>query len=254
MLDFKFISVVKRKLITTFVIVILSSFVLSLYFLIESKTSYNAGNFLLQGTLFYGVYIGAIVFVYGNFVSLAIEYVQKRWYKFNNWIYILIHGLFGLANGLVFQTIEFAIAGMTVAVVYAMTDRWLLSRILRQKSLKLFLAIPILIIVFSWGVLQITSPTMPHFTKEDAVKFATNGEGTIIDFFPKEIGEKSEIIKGYEVIRETQVEEADKEVYFVTFIERWSSGEESGKWHMSYKVKRGQLTAYDQRGRIPPYR
>lgn len=250
----KFASIVIRKLITTFVTVTLSSFVLASFFLVESTSKYNLGNHLMQGSFFYGIYIGTIVLVYGNTVSVALEYVQNKWFKYHNWVYILFHGLFGLANGLFFQTVEFALSGMVVALFYGITDRWLFTRILRHKSLKTFLIVPVLLYVFSWGLLQITSPSMPHFTKEDAVKFATSGEGTVIDFFPKEIGEKVERINGYKVIRETKVEEAEQEVYIVTFIERWSNEDASGKWYTSYKIKRGQLSAYDQGGSDPPYR
>jgi len=143
---------------------------------------------------------------------------------------------------------------MVAAVFYAVTDRWLLARISKHKSLKMFLIVPVLLYVFSWGLLQITSPSMPYFTKEEAVDYATNVKGTITDYFPKEIGEKVEIISGYEVIRETKAEEATREVYIVTFIETWSNEEVSGMWYTSYKVKRGQSTIYDQGGSNPPYR
>lgn len=245
--------VILRKLIATFVTVTLSSFVLSVYLLVESTSKFNLGNHLLQSSLFYGIYIGMIVLVYGNIVSIALEYVQKKWFEFHNWVYVLFHGLFGLANGLLFPIVEFALAGMTAALLYAITDRWLAIRITERKSLKHFIIVPILLYVFSWGLLQLISPSMPYFTKEDAVEFATASEGTIIDLFPKEIGEKVERINGYKVIRETKVAEMKQEVYIVTFIESWSNEDDSGNWYISYKVKRGQLSAYNQGGNAPSY-
>ena len=49
------------------------------------------------------------------------------------------------------------------------------------------------------------SPPIPPFTKEDAVKFATSGEGTMISDFPKEIGTWTGTIGDYEVKRKTSV-------------------------------------------------
>jgi hypothetical protein len=243
-----------RKLIATFITVTLSSFVLASFFLFESTSKYNLGNHLVQGALFYGVYIGAIVLVYGNAVSMVLEYFRRKWFKNHNWVYILFHGLFGLANGLLFQSVEFALAGMVVALFYAIIDRWLFATISNNKKWITFLIAPILLYGLSWGVLQITSPPMPHFTKEEAVEFATSGIGTVTDLFPKQIGEKAESILGYNVIRETKVEELEQEVYIVTFIEKWLSDEGSGNWYISYKVERGQSVLYEEGGTNPPYR
>ncbi len=250
----EFAGIIIRKLLTTFITVTISSIVLASMYVTESTSIYNLGNHLIQGSLFYGIYIGAIVLVYGNAVSIALEYIQRKWLNYPNGVFILLHGLFGLANGLLFQVIGFAWSGMVVALLYAIIDRWLLKRMSGGKSLKAFLIVSVLIYGLSWGMLQITSPSLPPFTKEDAVNFATSGKGTVTDLFPKEIAKKVDNISGYTVSRETKVEESERGVYIVTFVESWSSEEDSGEWYASYKVKRGQLSAYGGGGTEPPYR
>ena len=47
-------------------------------------------------------------------------------------------------------------------------------------------------------------------------------EGTTIEKFPKKIGKWEGTIDGYQVKRETSVQEKEEEVYMVTFTENWS--------------------------------
>ncbi|MBM7551407.1 hypothetical protein JOC33_000297 [Thalassobacillus pellis] len=94
---------------------------------------------------------------------------------------------------------------------------------------------------------------MPPFTKEDAVDFVTNNKGFDIESFPEEIGKRTSIIEGYQVIRETSAEEINDEVYLVSFTEHWSKGSKKGSWTRSYKVGRGSLTAKGGMGELPPY-
>ncbi|MFD1040399.1 hypothetical protein ACFQ3N_18645 [Virgibacillus byunsanensis] len=226
-------SLIYRKIITTFATTALFSIGLAFQYAGYSQIGYNQGNQLMGWSLFYGIYVGAIILVYGNLVSLAIEYVQRKWFTHLNWLFILLHGIFGLANGILFQQWVFALMGMVVALTYACIDRWIYSRVSKEKSMKLFILIPILIYVVSWGILQVISPPMPPFTKEDAVEFATSKEGTVIDTFPDKIGESSEVINGYQVKRETSVKEIGGETYMVTFTETWQKGKEEGSWILS---------------------
>ena len=94
---------------------------------------------------------------------------------------------------------------------------------------------------------------MPPFTQEDAVETATSGEGTVIDHFPKEIGEWQGMIDGYQVTRETNAKKIGKEVYIVTFKEDWNRGTEKGSSTISYQVDRHGLTATTGDGNLPPY-
>jgi hypothetical protein len=150
-------SVASRKILTTYVTVTVSSLVLASFFLINPSSQYNLGNQLMALSFVYGMYIGAIVLFYGNTVSIVLEYIQDKWFKFPNWIFILLHGLFGLANGLLFQSVTLAMYGMVVASFYAIVDRWLFATISRHHSLKAFLIVPVLLYGLSWGLLQLVS-------------------------------------------------------------------------------------------------
>lgn len=246
-------SLILRKLVTTFTTSTTVPFLLAFFQLNEAEFKYNLGNQLMGWTFFYSMYVGVIVLVYGNAVSIILELCQIRWFSSNQLIYVLLHGLFGLANGLLFQSWIFAMFGLLTALFYAIIDRWVFARILNKKKIKLFFIIPVVIYGLSWGTFQVISPTQPPFTKEDAVAFATSGEGTIIDRFPEKIGEVEEVIGGFKVVKETSVKEIEHEVYIVTFSEKWSNGYEEGKWTISYKVTRGQLGAYGESGEEPPY-
>ena len=105
------------------------------------------------------------------------------------WLYVIILGVFGLANGLLFQELTFALLGLVAAVLYAIVDKWLRKRMKEEKSIKAFLLIPIAAFLISWGYYGFTFQPLPPITIQEAVQFATSGEGTFIDNFPKEIGE-----------------------------------------------------------------
>src|SRR5690625_4107658 len=121
------------------------------------------------------------------------------------------------------------------------------------KKIKLFLIIPIASLVLCWGFLQVTSPTMPPFTKEDAVSYATSGEGSVTDEFPKTVGQWEGKKGDFQVIRETSVEEIGRETYIVTFTEHWEKGMETGIWILSYEVDRQSITLSSMEGDMPKY-
>jgi hypothetical protein len=78
---------------------------------------------------------------------------------------------------------------------------------------------------------------MSPFTIEDAVNFATSGEGTVIEHFPEEIGEWEGTIEGYQAKRETNAKKIGEEIYLITFTENWKKGSEMGSWALSIKLK-----------------
>ncbi|MGM9986257.1 MAG: hypothetical protein ACI35O_03410 [Bacillaceae bacterium] len=244
-----------RKSATTFFTTTIFSLLLG--FLISSHDRsefvYNQGNQFFGWFFIFFVYSGAIILLYGNTVSIVIEYLQRKWFQRYDWLYVLILGIFGLASGIFFQERTLALYGMLTAVLFAIIDKWLYRRQTASKGVKMFFIIPIVTILLSWGYLQLISPPMPPFTKEDAVEFATSGNGTTMDHFPKELGKSEIMIKGYQITRETSVKEIKKEVYVVTFTENWKKGNEEGFWSLSYTVERGSLTANGQNGNPPPY-
>ncbi|WP_102349220.1 hypothetical protein [Bacillus sp. Marseille-P3661] len=247
-------NLIIRKLTTTFVATTIFSLVLVFFSIIDGfELPYNKGNQFIGWFFIYLMYIGVIILIYGNLVSTLIEYMQRKWFRQYDWLYVFILGVFGLANGLLFPSVTFALLGMVAAILYAIIDKWLYRRHLSSKNIKMFFLIPIACVVLCWGYFQLTSPPMPPFTKEDAVHFATSGQGTVIEHFPKEIGIWEGTIEGYEVKRETNVKEIEDEIYIVSFTENWKKGTERGTWELSYKIERGSLTANGEKGSIPPY-
>jgi hypothetical protein len=253
-MQFELGSFIKRKIITTFVATTILSVLLG-FFTIKgsSEMVYNQGEQFIGWSFIYLMYIGVLVLIYGNLVSIGTEYLQRKWFPRHHWLYVLILGGFGSANGLFFQEAIFAYYGMLAAILYGIIDRWLFIRYSKDKSTKLLPLIPIALLLVFWGYFHITSPPMPPFTKENAVKFATSGEGTAIDNFPKEIGRWEGTIDGYKVIRETNAKQIGEEMYIVTFIEKWRTTFAEGSWTFSFEVKRGSSTAKGETGKMPPY-
>lgn len=244
-LEMEFSTFLLRKFIVTFVTTIISAILLS-FFNNEGNPDvlYNQGEQFIGWFLFLSFYVGIIVLIYGNLVSVGVEFLQRKWFQQYDWVYVLILGAFGLIVG---------IYGMISALIYAVIDKWLFKRMIRSQEIKLFLIIPITSILVLWGYFHFTSPQMPPFTKEDAVEFATSGEGTPIEYFPKKVGKWNGIIDGYEVERKTTVREIGEEVYIVTFTEKWRKETGEGSWTLSYEVERGKLTANSNTGNTPPY-
>ncbi|WP_066387185.1 hypothetical protein [Neobacillus mesonae] len=243
-------NLIIRKLTATF---FTTTFISMLFSIITVNTTaeivYNKGEHFVGWFFIFFMYIGAIILIYGNLVSIGIEYIQRRYFQQNDLLYIVIVGLFGLANGVFFQERTLAIYGMLAAVLYGVIDKWLS----RKKRRGVIVLLPIALLLLIWGYFHLTSPPMPPFTKEDAVAFATSGEGTVINEFPKKIGKWEENINGYLITKETTAKEIENEIYIVTFSESWKKGTEKGKWQLAYKVERGSLSGIGGKGSLPPY-
>lgn len=68
-----------RKLTTTFVTtVFLSILFVLLYFNGVGELGHNSWNLFIGWFFVYAMYIGLIILIYGNLVSLAIEYLAKK--------------------------------------------------------------------------------------------------------------------------------------------------------------------------------
>jgi hypothetical protein len=89
------------------------------------------------------MYIGVIILIYGNLVSIVIEYLQRKWFQQYDWLYVLILGVFGLANGLFFQQGTLAFFGMLAAILYAIIDKWLYKRKPASKKIKMLFLNPV---------------------------------------------------------------------------------------------------------------
>lgn len=248
-------SLALRKLSTTLVTTTVFSLLLAMAFsLVDGfEFEYNKGYQLMGLFFFYFLYVGIIIFVYGNLVSIVIERLQAKWFPVHNWLYVFILGVFGLVSGLIFPSISFALLGSLAAILYGIIDKSIEKRVTKNKSIKIFFLIPIASLLLCWGIFQVTSPPQPPFTIEDVVHFATSGEGTEIDLFPKTIGNWEGHIDGYEVTRETSAKEIGEEIYVVSFTESWKKGNENGTRTLSYKVERGRLEFHSEQGGPAPY-
>lgn len=246
-----------RKIAATFAATVVVSIVMgALYVLSPYRTEnlYNLGHQFMGWTIIYFMYVGVIILVYGNAVSLGLEWIRSQGWIQHPLILIALHGVFGSALGLVFPSIGAVIYGIVAATIYGVIDYWFGVRISRRKGIIHILLIPVVVYVGFGLVLQWKSPPVPYFTMEDAVEFATSGKGTVIDAFPDRIGVWEGHVGGYEVRRETSASEVAPEKYVVTFTETWQKGPESGSCYYSYRVERGTLTALSSGGVPFPYR
>lgn len=222
----------------------------------DSEIIYNLDDAFVGWSITYVMYVGAIIFTYGNLVSIGIEYLQRKWFQKHHWFSILLHGIGGAAPGLFipdFQDAFFLLYGMLAAALYACVDRWLYKSASKKKGVKMFFLFSLLAYALCWGYFHFNSPPIPTFTQEDAVDFATADNGTVTDVFSNKIGKWQGNVEDYEVERETSVKEMGEEIYIVTFKENWSKGNETGSWLLSYKVERGSSSIYDEKGEMPPY-
>lgn len=247
-------NLIWRKVTTTFVAAAILAAILGLGTGFETEQiKYNQGNAFIGWAFIYFLYIGVIMLIYGNIVSIGIEYLQRKWFQKQDWLYVFILGVFGLANGLIFQEVAFAVLGMIAAIFYALIDKWLYRRMQNEKGIIWFYIVPVVAIFIIWGTLLMISPRMHPFTADDAVSFATSGEDLENEYFPKEIGVWEGDVDGFAVKRETSAEEIEDELYLVTFTESWKKGDLQDSWSFSYKVDRTSLTAHGGKGAIPPY-
>ncbi|MGG3801463.1 hypothetical protein [Metabacillus fastidiosus] len=247
---------IKRKITATFFTTAITAIVLACAYMaadMRSSPLYQLGEGFVHMFLAYGIYVGTIVLIYGNIISAGLEYIHKKWFINHTWFYILLHGLFGLVNGVIFPeaSLLLMLSGMAAALLYAFIDRWIDSKMEAHKKIRGFFIFPVLLFCSLWLCFQIISETLPPFTKEEAIEFAA--DGTPQDVFPKKEGKWEGVINGYNVERETSVKEIGKEKYIVTFTERWAKGTEKGSSLFSYEVDRQSATAYSMEGEEPPY-
>ncbi|SDN27990.1 hypothetical protein SAMN05518871_104154 [Psychrobacillus sp. OK028] len=245
------VSFVSRKLIVTFVTAILVAMIMSLFNV--DLTIYEQGNHFVGWTFVFFLYAGAIILVYGNIISIGVELLQRKYFARHKWLYVVILGLLGALFGIFYEERLLAVFGFFSAVFFAFLDLWLIRSSFKTKQLFFLILSPMLTLLCLWLYLQLMSPPLPPFTQEDAVTFATSGEGTMISEFPKEVGTWTGTIGDYEVKRETSVSSIDDEEYIVTFTEEWKRGEILGSSLTSYIVDRNSMTINKSEGNSPPY-
>ncbi|MEI7024999.1 hypothetical protein [Paenibacillus sp. y28] len=221
--------------------------------------AWNAAGNYMSWVFILALYAAPAIFVYGSLVSSLLEAAAlKLRMKGPREVVVsgLLHVVFGLCYGFVLQSSLLSIMGGAAAVLFFSCDRIIVRVIpsLTKKTRWISFTAPVLLLILIAGSIYATSPAMPPFTAKDAVQFATSGNGTTIDRFPKEEGQVKLNIGGYHVERETKVEEtAQKETYHVVFTERWHKDEDKGQYRMIYEVSRGSMGAQGGEGEEPPY-
>ncbi len=243
-----------RKLAATF----LATFIFSMAWCCwniatADETVYYQGTEFYAMTMIYFFYIGFFVLIYGNIVSFVVEKLQRKWFERADWLYVLILGVFGSAIGLIFPFWSFIIAGILVAMLFGIIDKWLLKRWRQDKGNKALFITPFVAFVLLMGYYYVTSPSLPPFTAEEAIESATSNNDSVTDRFPDEIGTWKGEIEDYRVERTTEMKKADENVYIVTFTEEWEKGTIRDSWTISYQIERGTSVLHVEQGDLPPY-
>ncbi|ANU27064.1 hypothetical protein [Planococcus versutus] len=247
-------ELIARKLKATF----LASFIFAMAWSIwdiyaDEEIVYHLGEHFYGMTLTYFFYVGFFVLTFGNLVSYTVELFQREWFERANWLYVFIVGASGSAIGVLFPFKFYIIAGMLIATLCAVIDKWLLRKWRQDKGNKAFFISALAAFVLLWGYFQLTTPPLPPVTAEEAVEFVTRDDDTKIDDFPDEVGTWKGVVAGYLVERTTAVKQLEKDVYLVSFSEKWQKGTEKGTNLTSYIVDRGSMTIQNQGINIPPY-
>lgn len=245
---------VARKLKTTFVSALTVATVFSIFASIDQvvDTYVPAQDFIFMVTFFF-LWVGFIILVYGNLISLLIGWLQRKFFPTQDWLYVALLGMFGSAFGCLFQSIYLIALGLFGAVLYGILDKWFLKRqVANKRSYGMVLA-PLALFFFGWGFIFLIATPLPPFTAAEAVEYATSGNGTTLDDFPNEAGIWEGEIAGFQVTRETAVTEMAEGLYLVSFIEHWKNEHTDGVAEMSYMVERGSSTFYSDNGETPPY-
>ncbi|RRN68120.1 hypothetical protein EI200_20685 [Peribacillus simplex] len=74
-------SLVKRKITVSYVTTMVTSIFLAYLYMddgIKAGTPFNLGGEFLGWLSIYSMYVGAIVLIYGNLISVGIKYLQKN--------------------------------------------------------------------------------------------------------------------------------------------------------------------------------
>lgn len=244
----------KRKMYSTLLSSVLITILLSLsaFFSLGEGTEYHRGNSYLGWVFLLFMYIAPIILLYGNVVSLIIEFVLKKMHLEKRGLSLFLHGLFGLANGMLFSSWIYAIMGAIAALSYVLIDRWVSKRLQEKKRMTSYILAPLLFLGLAWGGLEWASPAQPPFTIEDAVKSAIEGDDLRYGF-PKGLGSHKETIEGYQVEWKISAKEIGEEKYNVSFSENWKKDGKESSWYYSYDVEKHGLTASSSGGGLPPY-
>ncbi len=238
-----------RKLLATYVAAAITSIILAS---LGTTSKFELEKDFAGLTFFTIYYIGIIVLIYGNLSSSFIEYIHYKWFKKSTWLYIVLHGIFAAALGFVFNSWDlwqFTLIGVVVAIFYACIDRWVDKDIENENKVAIILLTPFLLFGLFWGYFKVSSPP---YKPEHAIEQTLNGFFTEESrIFPEKIGRWEGKIDRFNVVRETAVEEIEKNTYIVTFTETWADENSSGSWFKSFQASPSGTSSYDNGGFSP---
>lgn len=245
---------------TSWIIIVMCSFLFTSDFGSGNERNWHSASDFAGWSFVISFYVVPCTFIYGILVSTLLEKTAIK-LKFSGpgeWLLSgFLHVFLGAFFGIVLQASLFSMVGGTAALFFFILDRliqWIGPR-LKKGMVITTIGMPILLLIVFITFLQVTAPPKPPFTAEDALQFATAGNGSVTDLLPDEIGIIQLEVEGYQVERETAIElTAQKERYLVHFIERWRKGEETGEQRLSYNLTRGSLTHHEEVGPDIPYR
>ncbi|WP_156043115.1 hypothetical protein [Paenibacillus sp. UNC451MF] len=246
-----------RKLASAYMV----SALVIIFFLLSSIHVTSPGSTLFDfyaAVLIFSLYVVPIVFIYGAGVSALVEVVLGKLrmnVTMKLLLQVVLHAVFGSVLGIIVDSKLFCLYGTIAAVLFLLFDNLLckLEGRIQAKGWLIWIASPLVILVCLQIYNQSITPPLPPFTEKDAVEFATSGKGTVIDYFPKQVGTRVMTIDGYRVERETRVAKTNKEEYEVTFIEKWEKDGVTGQHSYNYSVSRGSMTANGGGGDRIPY-
>ncbi|KMJ57283.1 hypothetical protein AB685_17960 [Bacillus sp. LL01] len=155
-----------------------STFIISI---LISASSFGQGEPIYLDSFLGWTYIllfvvGGIILIYGNLISIGIEYVVNRWMKGNSIIFILLHGLLGGLPVIWSQHWMLTLYASGAALLYALVDRWIYYRSSRDKhTWQVHTIAPILFLIL-FAIFMVKSQPLPPYSAEEAVAIAISGE------------------------------------------------------------------------------
>ncbi len=107
--------------------------------------------------------VGGIILIYGNLISIGIEYVVNRWMKGNAIAFILMHGVFGGIPVVWAQQWTLTLYASGAALLYAFVDRWIFNRSNKNKhTWPVHTVAPVLFLIL-FAIFMVKSHPVPNY-------------------------------------------------------------------------------------------
>ncbi|KHE71929.1 hypothetical protein [Halobacillus sp. BBL2006] len=209
-------QIVRRKIIASYI----SSTIPAILFaiLLVDYEGYNQGDAFAGWTYTCFLFIGAIVLIYGSLISTGLEYIHCKRIYIPNYIYVFLHGVFGVLGTFFFTISPYLIcAGFFIAAFYGIADRYIHN--LKEKNRELLFLMSVPLILFGGGLIYfgVASIPEPPFTKEDALESVRDENEAYASFLPEEGVTREKRIGELHIKKKTEIKDLGGEVYVITF-------------------------------------